>query len=360
MKKLAIYIPSIESGGVEKNLYCISNFFLKKGIEVYIVTANNDKKKFFNKKIKYICPKNHKWNNSSRLLKTIMSLYLIILKLPKKNISIFAFQSNISAIILARIFNLKIIIRLNTSINKYIKGLIKKSIFKIFYGLANKIIVNSFQFKKDLKRFLNLKSTTIFNPTNTKKKYEKKRINYFLNFRGIKILSIGRITDQKDQITILKSLKILMTKQINFRFFLIGQGDKLNELKKYVQDNNLSKNVKFGGYKKDAYKYIRSSDIFVLSSKFEGLPNVLIEAQTQNVPIISSDCLTGPREILLSGKLGYLFGVGDYVSLSKKIINFSKDKKIFLQKARLSNKYLYRYDYTKNLNKYYKTIKTII
>ena len=61
MKKLAIYIPSIESGGVEKNLYSISEYFLKKNIDLYIITANTNKKKFFNKKAKFICPKNNFW-----------------------------------------------------------------------------------------------------------------------------------------------------------------------------------------------------------------------------------------------------------------------------------------------------------
>ena len=53
----------------------------------------------------------------------------------------------------------------------------------------------------------------------------------------------------------------------------------------------------------------------MLTSKFEGLPNVLIEAQSKNIPIISSDCPTGPKEILLQGKLGDLFKVGDYRKL---------------------------------------------
>jgi glycosyltransferase involved in cell wall biosynthesis len=360
MKKIAIYIPSIETGGVEKNLFYISNYLAKKNITIYIITANKNKKNFFNNKVKLICPKSSKWNNSSRIIKTLICLGLIITKLPLKNISILSFQSNVSAIILSKLFSLKIIVRLNTSTNKYINNFIKRIFFKKIYSMSDAIIVNSLEFKKNLKKKLNLNSIQIFNPIKFKKINKKLKMNYFKNFEGIKILSIGRLTDQKDQITILKSLKILKKNKINFKFYLIGAGYKLNELKQYVRDQQLTANVKFAGYKSYAQDYISFSDLFVLSSKYEGLPNVLIEAQIQNIPIISSNCSTGPKEILLNGKLGNLFKVGDYISLSKMIINFSKNKKFFLNKAKLAKKYLYRFDYEKNLSKYQSIINKIL
>ena len=107
---------------------------------------------------------------------------------------------------------------------------------------------------------------------------------------------------------------------------------------------NLSKNVKLVGFKKNAEKYISKSDIFVLSSKFEGLPNVLIEAQKYSVPIISSNCPTGPSEILMNGKLGELFPVGNFQILANKLLNFSINKKILNKKAIYAKKYLKRFD----------------
>ena len=75
MKKLVIFIPSIESGGVEKNLLYISDYLSKKDIKIYIITANYNKKKLFNKKINFISPINNKWANSSRIVKFLKRAY---------------------------------------------------------------------------------------------------------------------------------------------------------------------------------------------------------------------------------------------------------------------------------------------
>ena len=99
----------------------------------------------------------------------------------------------------------------------------------------------------------------------------------------------------------------------------------------------LNKIIKIISYKKNPYPLIKHSDIFVLSSIYEGLPNVLLEAICLKKFIISSNCTTGPREILNNGKGGLLFKSKNYKELAKKIVDFKK-----------------------NLNKYYQTIRTEI
>ena len=90
----------------------------------------------------------------------------------------------------------------------------------------------------------------------------------------------GRLTDQKDHITLFKALKLLRNKfRVDFKLYLIGRGNNLNLLSDFINDCGL-KNIKLAGYKKNAYQYINSSDLLVLTSKYEGLPNVLLEAQS--------------------------------------------------------------------------------
>ena len=99
------------------------------------------------------------------------------------------------------------------------------------------------------------------------------------------------------------------------------------------------------------------SDLFILTSKFEGLPNVLLEAAVLKKFIISTNCPTGPREILQNGKGGFLFKIGDYKSLSEKILNYHQNKKKLKSKVNHNYKNLKRFDINKNLQKYYTEIK---
>ena len=181
-------------------------------------------------------------------------------------------------------------------------------------------------------------------------------MNFFEKFKGLKILNIGRLTNQKDQITLIKSLNILKKKKINFRCSIIGRGILHDILSKEIKKLNLTKNIKLVGFKKNAEYYISQSDIFVLSSKYEGLPNVLIESQKYGVPIISSNCPTGPREILMNGKLGELFPVNNYRILAKKLFDFYKNRKFLKKKSLKAKKYLKRFDPILNSNKYSKLI----
>ena len=96
----------------------------------------------------------------------------------------------------------------------------------------------------------------------------------------------------------------------------------------------MEKNVKLIGYKKNIYPYYKKADLFILSSLYEGLPNTLIEANYFNLKIISSNCKTGPKEILKSNKNSKLFKVGDFNELAKFILltKFKEKKKFTIDK----------------------------
>ena len=87
---------------------------------------------------------------------------------------------------------------------------------------------------------------------------------------------------------------------------LIGYGPKKNKIINFIKDNNLKDNVCVLKFKKNPFPYLKLADIFVLSSKYEGLPNVLLEALVLKKYIISSNCPTGPKEILDNGNYGSL------------------------------------------------------
>jgi len=92
------------------------------------------------------------------------------------------------------------------------------------------------------------------------------------------------------------------------------------------------------------YPYIKNSDLFILTSKYEGFANVIVESVALNTPVISANCNSGPSEILLNGKGGELYKPNSINDLINKINNFFKDPKILKSKTVLAKKFLYRFE----------------
>ena len=150
--------------------------------------------------------------------------------------------------------------------------------------------------------------------------------------------------------------------KIKCNIVLMGDGNQKKMLFDYAKKNNFEKNLFIFGFQKNPYPYLNKADFFILSSKYEGLPNVLLEAQFLKKPIISSNCPTGPREILINGKAGFLFDVGNINQLEKKIIFISQKKnlKLLKLKCNLGFKSMVRFDYDVNMKKYYQLVNRFL
>ena len=362
-KKILIFMPSIEGGGVEKNLFLVSNFLIKKFKKVSLITISKNYKKKFNKSIEFISLSSNIWDSFGRKIKYVLALILLIKEIfNNRNLLVFSFQANIYCIIICKLFGVKVISRSNSAPIGWSQNWLKRTIFKIVLNLADKVMVNSLQFKKDLKKEFNVDAICIYNPLNIKEIKQKSKENtrsIFKSKRKLKILNIGRFTEQKDQKTLLKSLNYLK-RDLDYEAVLVGKGILKDNLIKYIDENNLKNNIKILNFVDNPYKLIKQTDIFVLSSRFEGLPNVLLEALVLNKFVISSDCPTGPKEILLSGKGGLLFKTGNYKDLVKKILFYDANKNKCNKLLKIAIKNLNRFDYQRNQIKYYDLVKSLL
>jgi N-acetylgalactosamine-N,N'-diacetylbacillosaminyl-diphospho-undecaprenol 4-alpha-N-acetylgalactosaminyltransferase len=359
-KKIIFYMPSFEGGGVEKNIIMIANYFISKKTNISLITTSNKIKSKFHKKVNIITPKSKFWDNKKRFFKYFVSLILLSKEyLKNKNFKVFCFQGNIGCIIICKILQIDIIIRPNSSPSGWSGNNLKIKLFSKVFTLANKIVVNSYAFKKELKNKFNLNSKCIYNPLNVNQinQLSKKKIKFnFFKKDSFNLISVGRLAEQKDHITTLKAVNNIKNK-INLRLLIIGDGGQKNNLLNYINKNKLNNIVKLQKRIDNPFPFILKSDAVVLASKFEGLPNILLEALALKKFIISSDCPTGPSEILDRGKGGILFKVGNFLELSKKIIFLKKNYKYCLNKKKYAYSRISRFDYKKNLENYYNLFK---
>jgi glycosyltransferase involved in cell wall biosynthesis len=132
------------------------------------------------------------------------------------------------------------------------------------------------------------------------------------------IINVGRLIEQKDQQTLIQAFAKVHAHR-PCRLVILGEGEKRETLAALVRKLGVGSDVLMPGFIANPYSWMRQSAVFVLSSKFEGLPTVLIEAMQCGTPVISADCPSGPAEILEAGQWGRLFPPGDVDALASAI-----------------------------------------
>jgi len=133
-------------------------------------------------------------------------------------------------------------------------------------------------------------------------------------------MSAGRLVPQKDFATLLKAFAEVRAK-LDSRLVLLGEGEERSSLERMARQLGIGGDVWMPGYVPNPYAMMSRAAVFVLSSVWEGLPTVLIEALACGTPVVSTDCPNGPAEILENGRYGPLVPVGDHSALGRAIIS---------------------------------------
>ena len=228
-KKIIIFMPFINGGGVEKNFFLITNYLSTKFKDISVISLSKSYRNKLSPKIKFVTFKTKLPSTIGRRTKYIISLFLLFKKiLFNQNSTVFCFQGLAYCTILCKLLSRKISIRSNSSPSGWSNNYIKKILYKKIYSMADKIIVNSEEFRKELKLKFNLNSECIYNPLNKKEitKSSEKKVNFsFYKKNHINFINMGRLVDQKDQLTILKAFKFLKEKtDIKFKLLILGNG----------------------------------------------------------------------------------------------------------------------------------------
>ena len=146
-------------------------------------------------------------------------------------------------------------------------------------------------------------------------------------------IAAGSLAKWKGFDDLIKAINILIKKKIKIKLVIIGSGPEKIRLNKLINKYELQNRIKIFNPQFNTLKYFKNADIFVLSSKVEGMPNVLIEAMMCGCTVVATNCHTGPREIIGKNKYGYLAKVGNPSDLSKKILS-AFNKKISPKKTK--------------------------
>ena len=149
------------------------------------------------------------------------------------------------------------------------------------------------------------------------------------------IISIGRLTRQKNLILLIRAFKKILIKYPNYHLLLLGEGEQKKLLTEETKKLKIQERISFLGYQKNVYKYLLNSDCFILTSLWEDPGFVILEAALSNTLIISSNCPNGPNEILSNGQNGFLFKNNNLSDLLNKFDEFKNSTEDELNKKKL-------------------------
>ena len=325
--RIAIFFHSLVIGGAERVMLQLAEGFLEVGHPVDLVLARAQGP------LKAELPPNARvidFDTSSPLTMFFKLIRYLRIEKPKALLSPFEVTSVI-AIVAKKITGVttRIVVRVsvNLSRNKRTrwKKIFERWVISVLYPLADGLVAVSQGVANDLADYARIPLKNIkvvYNPTISNKIVVQMKQpvdhSFFSNNALPVILGVGRLEEQKDFHSLIKAFGVVR-KKIPARLVILGEGQDRHDLKSLVDSLGLTDWVDIPGIEPNPFAFMKRSSVFVLSSKWEGLPNTLIQALACECPVVSTDCLSGPTEILNGGEYGYLVPVGDVKALADAI-----------------------------------------
>lgn len=220
--------------------------------------------------------------------------------------------------------------------------LITRLFLKKAYQKADKVICVSQGLAGDLKKNWHIserKIKVIYNPIDIEniQNLAKELLNHsWFTSQTPVIIAVGRLTKQKGFSLLIKAFALVISK-LKPKLIILGQGPEKKRLREISKQLGIERQVEFLGFQKNPYRFIARAKVFVLSSLWEGFPNVLVEAMTCGTPVVATDCPFGPREILGNGKYGLLVPKADEKALAAAVLKIFENSQLaqnFSEKAK--------------------------
>ena len=287
-----------------------------------------------------------------QLRKIVFSIYkkyrriIMSYKQELRTIDIFVDYKNLEFARELRTYNVRKIAWIHGPVEYILKNrhYNKLAQYDAIVGLTNEFVLD---FKQNLPKFAN-KVHQIYNPINAQAIRDMAKIGE--RQPGKYFCQISRLdATQKDIETLINAFDIFWTKNKHpdVKLLIIGSGPDETRLKLMAQSKQSHTNIIFTGKTTNPFGYLQNAIASILSTKYEGLPTVLIESAALGVPVISAACKNGPQEILENGHAGFLFPVGDHNALAQQMEYVFHNPHIAKEKAAIATKGLARFDSTK-------------
>lgn len=313
--KILILVESLKvGGGSERFAATLGTKLYEKGYDISYLTLMEESPKYEFKGEYYTLNEGYIYTNvikrSFDLFRFAPKITKICQELEIDTVISVSEVANFHAVLSRWLYGNKVKIIISQHMNPeiFLKSKLKSSLIKFFYPRADKTVCVSKEIERILNEKYGVKNTqTIYNMMNIRENIESSLRQIPDDFKKLfkdknkfNFINLGRLARQKGHWFLIRSFRRVVDHEPNAQLFILGEGVLRGDLEELITKFELNSNVYLLGEQKNIFPFLKNSDCFILSSLWEGLPLVLIEALSLNLPIISTDCKTGPREILCS------------------------------------------------------------
>jgi len=332
MKKIVFFTNTLTAGGAERVMVNMASYLAKSDYKIYLLTTAK-KEDFYDlgSDVTRVCLDDEDKNLSgfkkiTRFLSRFIKLRQFLRK--EKPEVVISFLENVNILnALACLFlpvSSIISIRNDPRMNKI--GLILSTLRRIIYPLADRLVVQTnavltWSESRNLNRNIVVVPNSVKTPSSVKQKTS-------IDGESFKLVAAGRLVPQKGFDRLIDAMSLVSKEVQNIKLDIYGTGPLLEEFQSKVRTLNLEDKIFFKGLTKELPNKLVESDAFVLSSRYEGFPNVLLEAMSMGVPSISFDCKSGPADIIINNVDGVLVPDGDTRELANSIIKLMADDEL--------------------------------
>lgn len=319
IKSLMFIVSSLGTGGAERVVSELANYYLDKGIDVYILLISNDKVRYnMNEKVQIINMCNEV-NQKSGFFAMLHRLKLIRNYADQfKPTIVFSFLSviNMYTCLALGLSRHKIIISERNDPRQDPRDRIKRIVRVIIYRLANGYVFQTEMAQKYFSKKIQRKSVIISNPI------KAGLPEPFNGIRSKRMVAIGRLEKQKNYSLLIEAFNEIQKELNDYVLDIYGEGKERKSIESMIYGLGLENKITLHGNVSNVHEVVLDASIYILSSNYEGMPNALMEAMALGIPSISSDCpCGGPAILIKDGVNGLLFPVGNKKVLIDRIRN---------------------------------------